>query len=432
MKLFIQSMSVDLVSRSSPKLIGLSRSSSRQGIAFTSPLRSFNVLDFSSGRIYPRAKKQHNISTDYISCSGEFRESVSEEEFPEVWKQIVIAVIALGIFQPLILPPAALEAATNLVANGDPPSLALVEELWEEYEKSKGVSDRVESANDDDEDTEDTDAPATRSQKDKLKLPRISRLQGLSPSGSSTASTPSSLSSTSSRSTLTNASSVSSPSSHTSAFVSQLGSKPSPTAGQTFPLFVTWNTLSRHGHKSLRGCIGTFDGQELEEGLKSYALTSAFEDTRFYPIPASLVPSLSCSLTLLSTFEPCSDALDWDLGTHGLRISFIHRNRRYGATYLPDVAVEQGWTKEETLESLMRKAGWDGSSGGMARKLLRGGGSSSGATHSGKPWETVTDFKVVRYQGLKSSANYAEWQEWRTWVASLHEKSQGDIFDFGK
>lgn len=43
--------------------------------------------------------------------------------------------------------------------------------------------------------------------------------------------------------------------------------------GEKYPLFVTWNTISRSGHKSLRGCIGTFEGQELEYGLRSYALT---------------------------------------------------------------------------------------------------------------------------------------------------------------
>jgi AMMECR1 domain-containing protein len=40
------------------------------------------------------------------------------------------------------------------------------------------------------------------------------------------------------------------------------------------PLFVTWNTVMGSGHKSLRGCIGTFEPQELEYGLQSYALTS--------------------------------------------------------------------------------------------------------------------------------------------------------------
>lgn len=110
--------------------------------------------------------------------------------------------------------------------------------------------------------------------------------------------------------------------------------------------------------------------------------------------------------------------MDWTLGTHGLRISFVHRGRRYGATYLPDVAVEQGWTKEETVESLMRKAGWDGG-GSAARRLLRG--AASGNSSAGKPWDQVSDFKTVRYQGLKASANYAEWQEWRDWVLSLDD-----------
>ena len=68
----------------------------------------------------------------------------------------------------------------------------------------------------------------------------------------------------------------------------------------------------------------------------------------------------------------------------------------------------------------MRKSGWDGSIGGVARRLFRGGGGgSSGGTHSGRPWDDVSDFKAVRYQGLKASASYAEWQEWRTWVESL-------------
>lgn len=110
--------------------------------------------------------------------------------------------------------------------------------------------------------------------------------------------------------------------------------------------------------------------------------------------------------------------MDWVLGTHGIRISFVHRGRRFGATYLPDVAVEQGWTKEETIESLMRKAGWDGGVGSVARRLLR---TSGGASNADKPWEQVSDFRTVKYQGLKASASYADWQEWRTWVISLDD-----------
>lgn len=185
-----------------------------------------------------------------------------------------------------------------------------------------------------------------------------------------------------------------------------------------FPLFVTWNTVSRSGYKNLRGCIGTFEPQELEYGLRSYALTrytfqpisirnvyyanashSAFEDVRFQPIPASLLPSLSNHVTLLTNFsQPTKDPMDWTLGTHGLRISFSANSRRYGATYLPDVAKEQGWTKEETLISLMRKAGWSGSSSSWLKTWRDGKG------------------EIVRYEGKQVGLHYAEWREWRDWV----------------
>lgn len=113
--------------------------------------------------------------------------------------------------------------------------------------------------------------------------------------------------------------------------------------------------------------------------------------------------------------------MDWILGKHGLRISFAHRGRKFGATYLPDVAVEQGWSKEETVESLMRKAGWDGGSNpGVARRLLRA--STRNTEDSGtKPWDEVSDFRAVRYTGLKANATYAEWKDFMTWL----EKQDG-------
>ncbi|OTB02014.1 hypothetical protein M426DRAFT_322976 [Hypoxylon sp. CI-4A] len=161
------------------------------------------------------------------------------------------------------------------------------------------------------------------------------------------------------------------------------------------PLFVTWNTVSpRTGDTSLRGCIGTFEAQDLDEGLSSYAITSAIHDMRFDPITKRELASLEVAVTLLTDFEDCDDAMDWEIGTHGLRISFTDRGRRYGATYLPDVAAEQGWTKEETLVSLMRKAGWAGKK---------------------DKWQSV-DLKVVRYQGRKKSLQYPEFKRWRDWM----------------
>ncbi|KAJ5141444.1 hypothetical protein N7526_002439 [Penicillium atrosanguineum] len=270
----------------------------------------------------------------------------------------------------------------------EPASLAAIEALWEQYEQSKELSkfanEEYEQSVNDDEDAEQDSRPKA------LQIPRIKRLQSQASDSSSTATTPSSTSNTSSNSNLSASTAMTTPS---------VLSGISKSSEQRYPLFVTWNTLSRSGSKSLRGCIGTFEAKDLAAGLKSYALTSAFDDSRFSPIPKSLLPSLQCALTLLGSFEPCTDAMDWTLGTHGIRISFIHRGRRHGATYLP-------------------RSGWDGGAGSAARKLLRG---ASSTPFGMKSWEQVSDFKTVRYQGLKAKASYKDWQDWRNWVLSLDD-----------
>lgn len=121
----------------------------------------------------------------------------------------------------------------------------------------------------------------------------------------------------------------------------------------------------------------------------------AFDDTRFTPITLSELPSLVVAVTFLTNFTPALHPTDWELGTHGIRISFSHQGKRYGATYLPDVAIEQGWTKEQTIVSLMRKAGWVGRSA---------------------DWRKVQDLRIVKYQGKKSPVSYREFREWRKWL----------------
>lgn len=271
-------------------------------------------------------------------------------------------------------------------------SLRQTEALWKKYHASTT--------------SPDADSPA--------KPAAVSRL--LSPSSGSS----SSAASTPSASTPSGTSSASSAGTSVTSLSTALQDE---AAQGEHPLFVTWNTVSSRGEKRLRGCIGTFEALDLEDGLASYALTSyvptfcptptlptcttsatsvhtnhrsAFDDTRFSPITASELPSLQAAVTLLTNFEPTpnADPLAWDIGTHGLRISWTHHGRRYGATYLPDVAREQGWSKEETLVSLMRKAGWGG------RK---------------DDWQKV-GLKVVRYQGRKVDLGYKEWKEWREWV----------------
>lgn len=161
------------------------------------------------------------------------------------------------------------------------------------------------------------------------------------------------------------------------------------------PMFVTWNTRSRSGDKRLRGCIGTFEAQEIEHGLKTYAQISAFEDRRFNPISARELSSLDCEVTFLTDFEDAPYPMAWDIGTHGLRISFTHKSRRYSSTYLPHVASEQGWNKVQTLGSLMRKAGWNGKD---------------------EEWQTVPDLHVVRYQGRAIHVSFEEYRDFKAWL----------------
>jgi uncharacterized protein (TIGR00296 family) len=226
--------------------------------------------------------------------------------------------------------------------------------------------------------------------------PALERLSGTSSGAASPApsTSSSSASSTSNLSLQQPPSSVSTPATSTSS----LPLSPDEKILET-PLFVTWNTKSARRGYSLRGCIGTFEPQELDEGLASYAITSAIHDSRFSPITLRELPSLQVAVTLLTNFEDASDPMDWELGTHGIRISFVHHGRRYGATYLPDVAVEQGWDKEETIKSLMRKAGYVGSK---------------------SRWREM-GIKVVRYQGRREMCEYEEFKAWREWVVEHKE-----------
>jgi len=103
------------------------------------------------------------------------------------------------------------------------------------------------------------------------------------------------------------------------------------------------------------------------------------------------------SVSLLINFETCADPLDWSRGVHGIRIVFAHpqsaSRRRLSATYLPDVCTDQGWTKDECLESLMRKAGYDP-------------GYSRGSSNSNTGWRSVQGLKVERYRALKGRISY--------------------------
>lgn len=125
--------------------------------------------------------------------------------------------------------------------------------------------------------------------------------------------------------------------------------------------------------------------------MEYYVFQSALRDHRFHPIQSTELPDLHCSVSLLTDYEPAKHYKDWDIGTHGIMIEFSHSNRSYKATYLPQVALEQRWTQEEAIESLIRKAGYQDKIQMELKQTIR----------------------VTRYQSSKLSLSYAQYQQYR-------------------
>lgn len=146
----------------------------------------------------------------------------------------------------------------------------------------------------------------------------------------------------------------------------------------------------------------------------------------------------------MTDFELCCDYLDWELGVHGIYVEFVNPalNLENGdsatingtandddassseqpqtkyrsltelpklrvratraenprglattlhATFLPEVAPEQGWSKTDAVDAAMRKAGYRGTVTDEMRRKAR----------------------VSRYQSHKVKRSYDEWQAWR-------------------
>ncbi|CAA2973690.1 Hypothetical predicted protein [Olea europaea subsp. europaea] len=139
------------------------------------------------------------------------------------------------------------------------------------------------------------------------------------------------------------------------------------------PLFVTWKKVVNGGEPRLRGCIGTLEAHCIISGFRDYALTSALRDRRFPPIQAKELPYLQCTVSILTNYETARDYLDWEVGKHGMIIEFTDpdHNARRSATYLPEVAAHEGWTKIEAIDSLIRKAGCNSTITESLRKRIR-------------------------------------------------------------
>lgn len=105
-------------------------------------------------------------------------------------------------------------------------------------------------------------------------------------------------------------------------------------------------TLKNHGR--LRGCIGQFTSERpLIELVVEMAKASATGDPRFFadPITADELGQLDVEISVLSPLQKTDDPLSLRLGTDGI---YIKRGRTSGC-FLPQVATETGWSREEFL-----------------------------------------------------------------------------------
>jgi AmmeMemoRadiSam system protein A len=117
-------------------------------------------------------------------------------------------------------------------------------------------------------------------------------------------------------------------------------------------------TLKKHG--DLRGCIGRFEASEpLYKVIQSMAIASATEDPRFRPVEMSELPVLEVEISVLTPMRKIRSIDEIEMGKHGIYI----KKGWHSGTFLPQVATETGWSKEEFLGHCAQdKAGigWDG------------------------------------------------------------------------
>ncbi len=101
-------------------------------------------------------------------------------------------------------------------------------------------------------------------------------------------------------------------------------------------------------HDRLRGCIGQFTSEiPLIELVVEMAEASATGDPRFFanPITPRELDELDVEISVLSPLHLTDDPLSLRLGVDGI---YIKKGCTSGC-FLPQVATETGWSKEEFL-----------------------------------------------------------------------------------
>jgi AmmeMemoRadiSam system protein B/AmmeMemoRadiSam system protein A len=114
--------------------------------------------------------------------------------------------------------------------------------------------------------------------------------------------------------------------------------------------------VTLHKNGSLRGCIGNIIGRKpLYLTVRDLAIASATEDHRFTPVKPEELDQIEVEVSVLSQPKTVTGIDEITLGVHGVIVS---QGPLRSGVFLPQVAGETGWTKEEFLSELcVQKAG---------------------------------------------------------------------------
>jgi AmmeMemoRadiSam system protein B/AmmeMemoRadiSam system protein A len=111
-------------------------------------------------------------------------------------------------------------------------------------------------------------------------------------------------------------------------------------------------TLRKAGQ--LRGCVGRqVSEMPLGQLVGAMALQAAFRDRRFTPLRLDELDDVRIEISLLTPLEKIRSAEEIVPGRDGV---WMYKGDR-SAVFLPHVATEQGWDREQLLDRLCLKAG---------------------------------------------------------------------------
>lgn len=128
-----------------------------------------------------------------------------------------------------------------------------------------------------------------------------------------------------------------------------LGRPVSPGVEREQGAFVT---LRKKGE--LRGCIGQMTpAGPLRRVVGAMAFAAAFEDPRFPKVRANELKDIEVEVSVLTPFREVPSAAAVVPGRDGVLL----QKGRSSAVFLPQVATEEGWDRNELLDNLCLKAG---------------------------------------------------------------------------